>query len=136
MLEQRRVGHLEFALVGDQHAQIGVPDEVVQLLRGQRRVQRDGDRAEPPGAVERDEHVDAGGQQDADGVALADPQPAQRAGELEGRVGELLECAPFAAEDQRVVVRPQGSGAVDVVGQGPAGAIGEFVAGHRAAAAR
>ena len=73
--------------------------DVAQLRAAQARVERDADRAEPGGAVERGQRGDADRQQDADRVALRDAERGQRAGELERRVGELLERAPDAAED-------------------------------------
>ncbi len=59
------VGQLGFR---DQHAQVGVRRDAVQLVERQAHVERDRHRAEPQRAVDRGQGIDAVGQQDADAV--------------------------------------------------------------------
>ena len=63
--------------LGDQHAQVRVRDELLQLFAAQRDVERDEDRAQPRGAVQRGQRVDAVGQRDPDRVARLDAEREQ-----------------------------------------------------------
>jgi len=101
-----------------QRARLGLAQDVGQLVGAVARVQRDDDGTEPRACVLGDEPRRPIRQPDGDGVAGADADGGESAGQRARALAQIGEGQALVGEDDRFAVRRSRGDRVDEAGRG------------------